>query len=155
MVEVTPAEIRLARTVEMILQSRFSNFSMTISAEIIPSLPYCNPQSTIHVIQFKISHIQLAEFDLPHYNVDILLGAEYYEMVLENKRQRIADIMLRNTKFDYVANGLTKTSLISTKLFAGISAVNIDDQMRKLWKLKIVLTYLFLKNRDYGTSTNR
>lgn len=54
---------------------------MTVSAEVLPSLPYYIPQLTILDIQFKIHHIQLAECDLPYCDIDILKGAEYYEMV--------------------------------------------------------------------------
>lgn len=76
--------------------------------------------------------------DPPYSEVDIVLGAEYVELILEDQRQFFEGIVLRNTKFVFVISRSQKSSFLAKKSYCGLSTVDIDKQIKKFFELEDV-----------------
>lgn len=122
---------------KFVLQSRYCNFSIAIEAEVISKIPYSVTRSNFVDIFDKFPKFKFAESnDLPYCNVDIVLGSEYVEWILEDQRQFYEDICLRNTKFGYVISGAQKLSFLATKTYCGLSKVDVDSQLKRFFEFE-------------------
>ncbi len=122
---------------KFVLQSRYCNFSIAVEAEVIDKIPYSVTRSNFIDVFEKFPKLKFAESnDLPHCNVDIVLGSEYVEFILEDQRQFYDSICLRNTKFGYVISGSQKSSFLAAKTYCGMSKVDIDSQLKRFFEFE-------------------
>lgn len=126
----------LDSTVNLVLQSLFSEFQIAISADVIPAaIPY-KVSKNLYSLPSPLSNLNLAETKLPYNSVDIVVGAEYYEFLIENERHFIEGLVLRNTKFGHVLSESFKSSLLSTKNYCGLSKIDVNVQLQQFWEVE-------------------
>ncbi|XP_065224341.1 uncharacterized protein LOC135848369 [Planococcus citri] len=119
---------------DIVLQSRFSDFKLPISAEVVAKIPYRVNFSAVLNLPGEYANLPLAECKLPHSNVDIILGAEHYEYVMKNHRYFCEKLSLRETEFGFVVSGINNSSAISPNVYCGLTQVDIDSQLKKFWQ---------------------
>lgn len=70
---------------------------------------------------------------MPYDNVDILIGSEYAEFLLLEKRHFIDGMVLRESHFGYVVTGSSsRCSFFAESLsFCGLSNSELSDQFRR------------------------
>ena len=122
---------------KFVLQSRYSSFTIAVEAEIIKKIPYNIPKSSVSKIVENLPNLKFAESDdVPYTEVDILLGAEYVEFIIEEQRHFIEGICLKNTKFGYVITGAQRSSFLTTKSFCGMTKIDIDSQIKRFFEIE-------------------
>lgn len=65
--------------------------------------------------------------ELPHNKVDILLGVEFYEYLLEEYRLLVENLTFRYTKFCYINSGSWKSSFLIIHKYAGLTHAEVYD----------------------------
>ncbi|XP_065211046.1 uncharacterized protein LOC135839099 [Planococcus citri] len=133
LVGITNDTVQLNYCVSCVLRSRYSNFSIAIKAEVVEKIPYAVNKSNVKSVIEGFS-LQFGEStDLPYSSVDILLGSEYAEFVLKDKRHFVDGLVFRESYFGYVISGSAeRCSFFGQKLsFCGMSNLELSEQFRK------------------------
>ncbi|XP_065219651.1 uncharacterized protein LOC135845113 [Planococcus citri] len=133
LVGITNDTVQLNYSVPCVLRSRYSNFSIAIKAEVVEKIPYAVNKSNVKSVIEGFS-LQFGEStDLPYSSVDILLGSEYAEFVLKDKRQFVDGLVFRDSYFGYVISGSAeRCSFFGQRMsFCGMSNLELSEQFRK------------------------
>ena len=122
--------------------SRSEPFKLTFEADVVPAsaLAYSVDRmipASIHnqLRQFSLADDALRQPNIQISNVDILLGAEFYEQCLCNETRTIEGLRLRLTHFGWTVTGATEPSNQRT-LFSGLTIREINDNLQKFWELE-------------------
>lgn len=134
LIGISDNAVHLNSFVKCVLKSRLSDFSIAIEAEVINKIPYkvnrTDLRETINDLPFEFAE----NFELPYDGIDILLGSQYVEFVLSERRHFIEGMCLRESYFGFVASGsLTKSSsfLAQRVSYCGLTNSDLCEQFRK------------------------
>ncbi|XP_065222295.1 uncharacterized protein LOC135846875 [Planococcus citri] len=119
---------------KFLLKSRFNNFQISVEAEVIGKIPcQVSRHKILTDITSHFGNLNFAEnYNLPYGSVDIILGAEYVEFILESERKFIEDLCLRDSKFGYVILGSFRTTnLAISATYCGLSNIKLNEQFKQ------------------------
>ncbi|XP_065213364.1 uncharacterized protein LOC135840665 [Planococcus citri] len=129
---ISNKSIELNSVTSCILRSRYSDFQISIDAEVIDKIPYKVSRNNVQEIIKNFPHNFAESSTLPYDDVDILLGSEYVEFVLAEKRYFVDGLCLRDSPFGYVISGALKSSLLAEKVsFCGLSNSELSAQFKR------------------------
>ncbi|XP_065204375.1 uncharacterized protein LOC135834427 [Planococcus citri] len=137
LIGINEKPIELNKVVKCVLSSRFNDFHIAIDAEVIPRIPYSVNKQDIKEVISNFPHNFGEDFNLPHDSVDILLGSEYVEFVMAEKRFFVEGLCLRESKFGFVVSGSRKASFCASKMsFCGLSNVELSNQLDRFFSVE-------------------
>ncbi|CAG7832840.1 unnamed protein product, partial [Allacma fusca] len=137
LIGINEKPIELNKVVKCVLSSRFNDFRIAIDAEVIPRIPYSVNKQDIKEVISNFPHNFGEDFNLPHDSVDILLGSEYVEFVMAEKRFFVEGLCLRESKFGFVVSGSRKASFCASKMsFCGLSNVELSNQLDRFFSVE-------------------
>ncbi|XP_065203143.1 uncharacterized protein LOC135833326 [Planococcus citri] len=126
---------------QFVIKSRLSDFSIAVSAEVVDKIPYSVNRSDVKSVLGNFPYQFAESLDLPYNTVDVLLGSEYVEFVLKEKRYFFEGICLRDSHFGFVISGSArKTTFFSEKAsfssFCGLSNNELSDQFDRFCRIE-------------------
>jgi len=125
------------RVVKIKIKSRINNFSFAISANILPVIPYRIKGKQINAFTAKLSNLQLADQNLGHDPVDLILGVVYVNICLLGEKRffKGTSISIENSVFGWVLSGGVEKIEQSHTQFCHLIA-NVEEQIRKFWEIE-------------------
>ncbi|CAG7676246.1 unnamed protein product [Allacma fusca] len=134
LIGITNNSIDVTQSVKCVIKSRFTDFSLAISADVINKIPYKVNRSNVSKAVEGLKYDFGETCELPYDTADILLGSEYAEFIFLDKRHFIEGLVLRESQFGYLITGSsTKCSFFGQKSssFCGLSNLELSNQFRK------------------------
>ncbi len=121
------------------LVSRYGMEKLTITADVIPEIPFNISKSVIAdaSLQFASYKLKFAEMDTPFIGVDIIIGVQHHERCFYDEHRFVGDLCIRSSKFRWVILGPLQDN--SSNSFANSSFMNlynIEDNLQKFWQIE-------------------
>ena len=137
LVGITNGSIEVNWSVNCCLRSRFSDYSIAITADVVEKIPYRVNKADIASVSVGFEYNLAESCDLPYDTVDVLIGSEYAEFILKDRRYFIDGLVYRESYFGYVVMGSTsRCSFFSEKQsFCGLSNSELSEQFRRFVSL--------------------
>lgn len=133
---ITGDSVRSNSIATLNLKSRVNSFELTVHADIVRNIPFAIDSDPICRTTSKYPNRNFAEMPLPGNQVDILLGAEYFESCILNESQELQEIFHRNSQFGWVISGPFIVEKSPSNQFCNLTTIDIQDQLRRFWEIE-------------------
>lgn len=131
------------RTLKLFIGSRHDTFEIEIETDVVPasSLQYnvsaeIDSETVAKLRKFNLADPAFAKNHIRVSNVDMILGAEYYELCICNNSDRVGGIQLRLSKFGWTISGPFPASEKRLKVFSGCTIDKVENSIRKFWEIE-------------------
>ncbi len=136
--------VQCTKACQLSLHSRLNSFSINIVADVAPQLRYQITPDVLQTLANEFPDLQFGEYKLPHNQIDILIGAEYYGKCRINEIRQVGDITLENTQFGWVIMGVNGGSIGSCNsmfchnitLTSNVTIAEVNRTLEKFWKIE-------------------
>jgi hypothetical protein len=96
---ITNDESASSRAATVIIKSRFNDFQLRVDANVIQKIPYKVNRETFKEIKSVLPHLDYAESDVGHEDVEILLGVEFVNICLLGEKKFVGKMCLEKSQF--------------------------------------------------------
>lgn len=133
----TPGMVSTDELVRLCLVSRTKQFSIEVEAEVVPksSMSYRISTSIDKKDLSELSKLQLADPALKKSivrieDVDMIIGAEYYERCICNQTLKVSNLNLRLSNFGWTVSGPLVPAQPERKKFTGFTMKTLEKSMK-------------------------
>lgn len=133
---ITGNSVSSVSIIRLSIALRYSSFKLELEVGVVSQITFSIETQLIEDTIKQNSSFQFAESTLPYSNVDIILGAEYYESCILNESRKSNGIFLRNSKLGWVISGPYVKEQPLSKSFCSLTTLNIQHQLKLFWELE-------------------
>lgn len=123
---------------ELVIKSRIKAFNLNVEADVIGNMSYKAPVELLRKIKEEHQDKNFANHAVQHPDIDIILGAEYVEICLEDESMSFESLKLRRSKFGYLISGAIDSSIemIDNNQACNIATVTIECALCRFWEIE-------------------
>lgn len=121
------------------VRSRYNSFQMDVTAEVVRKIPFTiNYKAIVNIIRGNVDIGCFAEKAIGHDCVDLLIGAEFYETIVNNERKEFDGIFLRDSHLGWLISGPYVFRKPEDNSFCGLTTIDVQDQLKQFWQIEEV-----------------